>query len=144
MFSSSGGIPPVKLLSPSQSSVRFTNVPNSFGIGPTNPYPLCPQSQLCPKLRAESVVAFPIDGGKVPVKLLLSRTICSMAESFDSSSKTEHACRVPIRNSCNQLGEGKVLSRTLQSYELFSCQSYSCFTPQSTKAHDSFQIQIVN
>jgi hypothetical protein len=36
------------------------------------------------------VVAFPIDGGKVPEKLLDSIHITSMAGSFDKSSKTAH------------------------------------------------------
>ena len=41
-----------------------------------------------------SVVAFPIDGGKVPVKPLKSRPTCSMAGRVDSSPKAAHAWRV--------------------------------------------------
>jgi hypothetical protein len=94
MFRSSGGTPPVKLLPPRFNVFNFTNLPSSSGIWPPNP-PVCPSlgpptSLLIPKLKITRVVAFPIDGGKVPEKLLDSIHITSMAGSFDKSSKTAH------------------------------------------------------
>jgi hypothetical protein len=94
MFRISGGTPPEKLLPPSCNLFKFTNLPSSSGIWPPNP-PFCPKfgpptSLLRPKLRQTRMVAFPIDGGKVPEKLFISSHIRSIAGSFDKSSKTAH------------------------------------------------------
>lgn len=43
-----------------------------------------------PRMRVMSEVALPIDGGRVPVKLLFSMMICWMAGCLESSSKAAH------------------------------------------------------